>query len=160
MAARWVGALLYAFAAAAAAAGALAIDDALSLRALRESAPLAAVLGGLLGFGVNSHWPRRYDTAMAAGLLTAIVAIVFFCGLFLLGSTFIEAYLGHSPTEAVADASRRLGERLPVAAPLAVGAFVLAGLVMWAIGGIVRLLGRGRGRRENDGGAGQAQPGR
>lgn len=159
MAARWVGGLLYACAAAAAAVGALAIDGGLSVQAIRESAPLAAVLGGLLGFGVNSHWPRRYDTAMATGLLTAIVAIVFFSGLFLLGSTFIEAYLGHSTTEAVAGASRRLGEVLPTAAPLAAGGFVLAGVVMWALGAIGRLLRRPREGRDGDGAAGSAPAG-
>ena len=140
MAARWVGALLYAAAAAGAAIGALFLDGALSATAIRESAPLAALLGGVLGYGVNSRWPVRVDAALATGLLTALIALVFFSGFFLVSSAFIEAYLGRSATEAVAAASGRLGEHLPIGAGLAIGAFASAGLVMWILGALGRLI--------------------
>lgn len=151
MAARAVGALLYAAAAAGAAAGALALGGALDTQSLREAAPLAAVLGGALGAGVNSHWPTRAGAALLTGVLTALVGLVFFCGLFLLGSTFIEAFLGHSATDAIAGASRRLGERLPLAAPLAMGGFGAAGLVMWLLGLLGRtLFGAGRASAQSE----------
>ena len=149
MAPRWVGALLYAAAAAAAAVGALAAEGPPSFTAIRESAPLAAVLGAVIGFGVNSRWPQRFDAAIATGLLTALISLVFFSGLFLVSSAFIEAYLGRSATEAVAAASSRLGQHLPVGAPLAVAGFVAAALLMWVFGAIGRLLFRERPSKNN-----------
>ncbi|MEL6979780.1 MAG: hypothetical protein AAGM38_14010, partial [Pseudomonadota bacterium] len=125
MAARWVGALLYAAAGAAAAIAVLAAEGPLDLRQIRETAPLAALLGGLLGLGVNERWPLRADAALATGFLTALVGLVFFCGLYLFGDAVIEAYLGGDPAKAVVDASQRLGQRLPLAAPMTIGAFML-----------------------------------
>ena len=142
MAARWVGALFYAAAAAGAAIGAVAVDGEPSLTAIRESAPLAGVIGGLIGFGVNARWPLRLDAAIATGLLTAIIAIVFFCGLFLVSSAFIEAFLGGSATEAVSSASQRLGKHLPVGGGLAAGGFVAAAVLMWVLGAVGRLIFR------------------
>lgn len=133
MAARWVGALLYAAAGAAAAIAVLAAEGPLDLRQIRETAPLAALLGGLLGLGVNERWPLRADAALATGFLTALVGLVFFCGLYLFGDAVIEAYLGGDPAKAVVDASQRLGQRLPLAAPMTIGAFMLAGLALWII---------------------------
>lgn len=142
MAARWVGALLYAVAAAGAAVGALSVDGEPSLTAIRESAPLAGVIGGLIGFGVNTRWPLRLDAAIATGLLTAVIALVFFSGLFLVSSGFIEAFLGGSATEAVSSASKRLGAHLPIGGALATGGFVGAAVLMWIMGALGRLLFR------------------
>ena len=140
MAAKWVGALLYAVAAAGAAVGAVSLDGPPSLSAVRETAPLAAVLGAFVGFGVHPRWPRRFDAALATGVLTAVVVLVFFSGLFLVSSAFIEAFLGGSATKAVASASGRLGQHLPIGAALAVGGFSVASLLMWLLGSIGRLL--------------------
>lgn len=144
MAARWVGALLYAAAGAGTAIGVLALEGPLDPRQLREVAPLAGLLGGLLGLGVNERWPLRADAAIATGFLTAIVGLVFFAGLYLFGDGVIVAYLGGDAAKAVVEASRRLGDRLPVAAPLAIVAFMAAGLVLWMFAALGRRLFRAR----------------
>lgn len=146
MAARWVGAALYALAAAGAAIGTLALDGPLDPRQLREVAPLAAVLGGLLGLLVNERWPLRWDSAVATGFLTAFVGVVFFSALYLFGDAVIESWRGGgAAAESVSAASERLAAHLPVASALAIGAFALAGLIMWALAALGRWL---FGRRE------------
>lgn len=153
MPARWVGALLYAVAAAAAATGTLALDGPLDPRQLRETAPLAAALGGLLGLAVNQRWPQRWDAAMMTGFLTAFVGLVFFSAAYLFGDAVIEAWRGGAAPEAVSAASERLGAHLPVAAGLAAGGFALAGLAMWTLGALGRWAFGSRGEKGETGGA-------
>lgn len=136
--ARWVAAILFALAAAAAATAAVLLGDDASFRALREAAPLAAVVGGGLGFAVTHDWPRGAFAGVWTALLAALVAIVFFCALYLFADAVIEVVRGGEASEAVAAASRRLGERLPMAIPLTLGAFALAGLGHWMAGVMAR----------------------
>lgn len=150
-----MGALLYGAAAAAAATGALAFDGPIDLGHVRETAPLAAVVGAVLGYGVNERWPMRWETAAGTGFLTAFVGVVFFSGLYLFGDAVIQAYLGQSSVDAVGDAAQRLKQRLPIAAPLAVGALTIAGVVMWILGA----LGRRLFRRASSSGGDRGDPG-
>lgn len=146
--ARLSGALLFAIAGAAAGAGAVGFDGELDLRRLREAAPLAALVGGLLGYLVSLDWPRRAAAGALRGMVTALIGVVFFSGLYLFGDAVIEAALGGDAGGAVADAMRRLSERLPLAVPLALLSFGIAGFLHWALGVLFSpRSGSGRGRR-------------
>lgn len=149
--ARIVGAMAYGAAAAGAGLGTLALSgDALDVRTIREVAPLAFVIGALAGYGVVSSWPRSLGGAILTGVLTAVAVLVLFSALYLLGDALIEAVrrssedtaTGGGAAAAVTDAMGRLRERLPTGAPLAVGAFAAAGLLLWLLGAIGRLLRR------------------
>ena len=154
MLAKLAGAALYAGAAAGATYGVLALEGPVDFTQLRESVPLAAVIGAVLGFGVNPRWPTRADSAVATGLLPALAGDVIFSGLYLVASAFIEAYLGRNAAEAVSGASSRLGRYLPVGGPLTIGAFMGAALLMWAMGAVGRALFGRRAAAEKEGGAG------
>lgn len=143
--ARVFGALTYGCAAAGAGLGALALSgDTLDVRTIREVAPLAFVIGGFAGYGVVSSWPRGLGGAVLKGALTAIAVLVLFSALYLLGDALIEAVRrdGGGGSQVVAAATARLRERLPVAAPLAIGAFAAAGLTLWLMAAIGRALRR------------------
>ncbi|MCI4665278.1 MAG: hypothetical protein MRY74_11210 [Neomegalonema sp.] len=142
--ARIFGALLYGAAAAGAAIAALHINDEMTVRAMRESAPLAFLLGGFLGFLVVSAWPRWLLGAVLTGILMAAPAIVFFSALYLVGDALIASAQGLSASDAVFAAMKRLQERLPIATPLVVASFAAAGFVLWVLAAIGRLF---RGRR-------------
>ena len=101
-------------------------ETELTPRLVRETAPLAAVIGGLIGAGVFSRWPYTISQAVVLGLLSALVANIFFIALYIFGEAVIVAVQGGAPGEAVAGAVGRLGERLPIAAPLSVAAFLAA----------------------------------
>lgn len=140
--ARLLGLLLFGAAAIAAALGAVSLETELTTRLLRETAPLAAVVGGLIGASVFSRWPISATNAVVLGLLSALVAIVFFIALYIFGEAVIVAVQGGAPGEAVAGAMGRLADRLPVAAPLGIAAFIAASLLMWVFGAIGRRFSR------------------
>lgn len=145
--ARIFGALTYGAAAVGAGLGALSLSgDALDVRTIREVAPLAFVIGAISGFGVVGVWPRSLGGAILVGVLTAIAALVFFIALYLFGDALIEAFRGGSAADAVRDAMKRLQERLPIAAPLAIAGFAAAGLLLWLLGALGRLV-RGKSGR-------------
>lgn len=135
--ARWAGLLLYALAAAAAAVAPLALEGEASVRALRETAPLAALIGGVMGFFVVTRWPRTTGGALAVGFLSAFVAFVFFSMLYLFGEALITAFQGGEAGAAIAGATGRLWARLPMGALSAVIAFGVASLILRAIGASV-----------------------
>lgn len=132
--ARWVGAVLFAVAGAATAYGVLAVDDAATLEKLRQTAPLAGALGLFLGWAVAQEWPRRPSAGIMTGIVTALVGLTFFSGLYLFAEAVIEAARQGEAAKAVTDASSRLWARLPLAIPMAAAAFGLAGAMHWLIG--------------------------
>lgn len=140
--ARLLGLLLFGAAAIAAALGAVWVEAELTPRLLRETAPLAAVIGGLIGVGVFSRWPHSAAQAAVLGALSALVAIIFFIALYIFGEAVIVAVQGGAPGDAVAGAVGRLAERLPVAAPLGIVCFIAASLLMWMFGAVGRRFSR------------------
>lgn len=145
MLARLMGAGLYGVAAATASLAAvlgpdLAVDaiDGAGLRA----AAVATALGALLGFFVVTAWPRRTDVAIVSAILTALVGLVFFCGAFLIVNALATAIAGGSAADAVTQTVAGIAEGLPIAAPLALGAFAVAGLLLRIFAGVGRRFGR------------------
>lgn len=145
--ARWAGLLLFAAAAALAVLAPLAIDGTLSVRSARETAPLAAVVGGLLGWLVITRWPRSFGAAAAMGGLTAFVAFVFFTALYLFGEAIITAFQGEQAGPAIAAATERLWDRLPTGALAALASFILAAIILRALGAAALAIGARRSRR-------------
>lgn len=135
---RWVAAGLFAIAAAAAASAAVLFGPEPSLRGLREAAPLAALVGGGLGYAVTGDWPRGPFAGLGRAVVAAFVGIVFFCAFYLFADAVIEAARGGEASDAVAAASRRLGDRLPLAIPVTIGAFAAAGVLHWLTGALLR----------------------
>ncbi len=147
--ARIVGAVLFAAAAAAASYGALwgGGEGAPDLRAVRETAPLAAVVGALLGYPTPRDWPKGIGAGLLGGALTAVVGLILFVAVYLFGDAVIEAARGGDAGDAVADATARIAARLPLGAPMAIAAFAAAGALHWLIGSVVSRIAARRGGR-------------
>jgi hypothetical protein len=139
--------MLFALAAAAAAVAPLLFDGSLSMRSLRETAPLAALIGAGIGAAVMTRWPRSIGGALATAVLSAFVAFVFFSMLYLFGEAVISAYRSEPAGAAIAAASGRLWDRLPIGAASAVVAFGVAALILRAIGAGVLALAERKARR-------------
>lgn len=165
--ARIVAAVLFALAAAAAAYGAVlsgeangaldlaalwaalsgeagfgALSDGPSWRHVREAAPLAGLLGAVIGYVSVDRWPASFVEALAVALISLIVTVIFFVMAYVLGEALISAFLGQPAGDAVTSATQRLGERLPAAIALGAAGFAASALVLWLAGQIARRLSR------------------
>ncbi len=150
--ARWAGAAMFGIAAAVAAATPLALDGDLTVRTLRETAPLAGGIGAVIGFLVVTRWPRSMGGAVTIGLMSAFVAFVFFSMMYLFGEAVIAAFRSEQAGGAIAAASDRLWDRLPLGILSALVAFSAAGLLLRGIGaGVIALAERRAGRRAERG---------
>lgn len=140
--ARVFGAILFGSAAVAVVLGVLSSDRELTMRLLREVAPLAAAIGAVLGASVFKRWPSSATHGVVIGLMSALVAIIFFFALYIFGESVIVAVQGGAPGQAVEDAVSRLVGGLPLGLPLGLAAFAAASLVMWMLGAIGRAFKR------------------
>lgn len=116
-------------------------------RALRESAPLACVIGAAIGYGVTQRWPRRPFNAVVFAVLSAVVTFVFFFAVYLFGEAVITAWRGEPVGPAIAQATQRLFERAPIAFLAAMATFSAAGLLLWGLAAVGRGVRRWARRR-------------
>ena len=102
---------------------------------------------GTIGVALWGARTRRNLLALATAVLSAFVAFVFFSMFYLFGEAVISAYRSEPPGTAIAAASGRLWERLPMGAASALAAFGAAALVLRAIGAGVLALAERKARR-------------
>jgi len=130
-----VAAAAYGLAAACTGIGVLGLTgDGLDVRAVREVAPLAVLLGAAVGFASVKAWPTTAAAGVSAGIRSALAVLIVFSLVYLAGDLVIELARGGQAGPALNDAAGRLWARLPLAVLLAAVSFAGAGALLWVLG--------------------------